>query len=309
MIQKQNLSKFGIGTWGLGGFATKDPNIDSQKQIDALVYTLKNGINFIECGMWPAEGESVRIMAEALKESGISRDNVFITQTAYTFTATSVEDVAKEVGQLKELFETDYIDAIQVGKSMIDTFGRDEMYTALEGLLDTQQVRYVSFTNGDLATLKDFHGHFGDKVFGQEVCFNFEIRENEKLGILGYASKNDIMNVVYQPLRRSRTAQRNYPLLIELAEKYNKEQNQILFNWISRKGFLPITKSETITHIDQHLGSFDFEISDEDLERLSIHEIEGYISPEIDWNKSGVGVSVDQLSNVFDSVVDGEDNK
>ena len=37
------------------------------------------------------------------------------------------------------------------------------------------------------------------------------------------------MFCAYQPLRRNRTANRNYPLLIELSNKYNKTQNQILF--------------------------------------------------------------------------------
>jgi len=37
--------------------------------------------------MWSAEGQSIKIAADAYKQSGLSRDKVFLTQTIYVHSA------------------------------------------------------------------------------------------------------------------------------------------------------------------------------------------------------------------------------
>jgi len=102
-------------------------------------------------------------------------------------------------------------------------------------------------------------------------------------------------------LRRNRTAMHNWKLLSDLSKKYDKTQNQIILNWTSSKGFLPLVKSENISHIDENLSAFDFNIEDEDLRDMNNWRPLGYKSPDIDWRMSGKGVAPHQLPNIFDS--------
>jgi hypothetical protein len=91
-----------------------------------------------------------------------------------------------------------------------------------------------------------------------------------------------------------------------LAEKYHKTQNQIILNWLNSKGYLPLNKAENITHIDENLAAFDFEISPEDLAEIEAFRPEPWTTPKIDWENKGDGtlatdgIYVHQLSNVFD---------
>lgn len=304
MLNKKDLSKIGIGTWGVGGFAEKNPNNDDQKQINAMVHMLKNGMNYIELNIWTSQGHSVELASQAVRQSGVSRENLFLSQAIYFYTAPDLESSKRELDTMLQAFNTDFMDSISLSGAAISAIGKDGVYAWYKELLSSNKVRYINLNNPSLAELKEAKEIFGNKLFSIEIGFNFEIRENEENGIINFAKENDVLCVIYQPLRRNRTANRNWPLLVELASKYGKTQNQILLNWISSKGLLPLTKSETISHIDEHLASTAFQIDQEDIDRLNSFTPPNYKKPQVYWGAKGEGVRIDQLSNVFDEDYD-----
>jgi diketogulonate reductase-like aldo/keto reductase len=302
MIDIKKLSKIGIGTWGIGGYMERDDSIDEAKQVDAIAYMLSNGMNFVEANMFYSEGYSVEILAKAIKKSGIKREDLFVCQAIYLKGDKRIPEAKSELERVLELLETDYIDTIQfsMGSFLLSSF--EEITEWIDEVLESNKSRFTSITNANLDLLKQYHEKYGSKLFSHEVVFNFEMRPNEELGIIGYGEENDIKTVVYQPLRRNRTAKLNWEPIKKLAEKYGKSQNQIIMSWIVSKGYLPLTKSETISHIDEHLDSLKFEIEQEDLDLLSNFKLPNYTPPKIDWYKTGEGVSIDQLSNVFEEI-------
>jgi diketogulonate reductase-like aldo/keto reductase len=303
MINKNDLFPIGIGTWGIGGFAEKDPNANLKRQQETLTYMFDKGMNFVEANMWYSQGLAVDILSKAFKQSSKKRDDIFICQAVYLKT-NKLEDTESEVDAVLKQFDTDHVDTLEFTQSVFVQYPFADVVRVIEDLLRKGKTRFTSITNENPELLEKYHRHFGDKLFSHEVCFNFEVRENEKLGTIPYAQANDILTVVYQPLRRNRTANRNWHLLVELAEKYKVAQNQILLAWIVSKGFLPLTKSETIEHVDAHLTSLKIKLSPEDIKRLNEFEVPNYQAPKIDWNKTGDGIDVSQLSNVFDEEYD-----
>lgn len=300
MISPQQLSKIGIGTWGIGGFAERDTSVDEGKQVDALAYMISKGMNFVEANMWYSQGYSVEILAKALKKSGKKREDLFICQAIYIKDNKTLEDANSELEQVFELFETDYVDTLQFSQGSFLRIPFEDIANWVSEVLSDKKTRYTSITNANLELLKQYHARFNNKLFSHEVAFNFEVRVNEDLGIIPYGIVNNIKTVVYQPLRRNRTAQHNWEPLVNLSKKYGKTQNQIILNWIVSKGYLPITKSENISHIDEHLAALGFTMSNEDLKLLNDSRVPNFKQQEIDWIKSGIGVSIDQVSNVFD---------
>lgn len=303
MINKKDLFPIGIGTWGVGGFAEKDTKADLIKQQKTLTYMFDKGMNFVEANMWYSQGVAVDILSKAFRESTKKRDGIFICQAVYLKT-NKLEDTESEVDAVLKQFDTDHVDTLEFTQSVFVQYSFADVVRVIEDLLRKGKTRFTSITNENPELLEKYHRHFGDKLFSHEVCYNFEVRENEKLGTIPYAQANDILTVVYQPLRRNRTANRNWHLLVELAEKYKATQNQILLAWIVSKGFLPLTKSETIEHVDAHLASLKIKLEPEDVKRLNEFEVPNYKSPKIDWNKTGDGIDVSQLSNVFDEEYD-----
>lgn len=304
MLNRKNLSKIGIGTWGIGGFAQRNPDNDDEKQTNALTYMLTRGLNYVELNEWTGDGHSVELVAKALEKSGIKRDKVFLSQAIYSYTASTLEAAKKELARLLILFKTAYVDSISLNEAAIKAIDKKVVLDWYQDLLDSNKVRYINLNNPSLETAKEFKQKLGDKLFSVEIGFNFEVRENLSNGIIDYASTNNILCVVYQPLRRNRTAQRNWPLLVELAGKYGKTQNQIILNWICSHGLLPLTKSETISHIDEHLQALSFKIEETDLKKIDEFFPAGYRQPQAYYGSTGDGVRIDQLSNVFDDEYD-----
>lgn len=299
MINKSDIFPIGVGTWGLGGFAIKDEAVDKKKQIEALVYMFNQGLNYIELNLWNAQGYAAEIVAEALALSDKNREDIFIVQAVYLYDS-KLSELEGEVSRLLKLFKTDYIDSLQLTQSVFLDYEFESICTLVEGLITQGVTRFTSITNENLDLLRRYCERFGEKLFSHEVCYNFEIRENEKEGLIEYAQQHDIVTAVYQPLRRNRTARRNWPLLIELADKYQVTQNQIILSWLLAKGLLPLTKSDNIDHINEHLAAINLKLDDLDINKLNTFLPPSYRAPKIDWAKTGEGVRVDQLSNVFD---------
>ena len=244
----------------------------------------------------------VRPLVESINKSGIDRGNLFITLSIYSDEVQNTNDIKLQLERFLNLIESDYVDSIQFPIELIQKISLEKIKNFTKQLLQEGKTRFTSLTNANLELLKKYHSIFGDKLFAHDLAYNFEIRENERFGITKYAKDYGILNIVYQPLRRNRTASRNWPLLVELSQKYQKTQNQIILNWIVSKGFLPLIKSTNQSHIKENLESFDFTIETKDLERLNNFEIAGYKAPKIDWDCSGNGVTIDQLPNMFDTI-------
>jgi diketogulonate reductase-like aldo/keto reductase len=304
MINRNDLSKIGIGTWGVGGFAERNPSNDDLKQTQAMVHMLKNGMNYIELNIWTSQGHSVEIASKAVQQSEVNRENLFLSQAIYFYTAPDLKSSKHELEAMLTAFDTDYMDSISLSGAAISAIGKDQVYAWYKELLATSKVRYINLNNPSFEELKEAKQVFGDKLFSIEIGFNFEIRENKDNGTIDFANKNNVLCVIYQPLRRNRTANRNWPLLLELSHKYGKTQNQILLNWIAGLGLLPLTKSETIAHIDEHLDATKFTLDAVDIAKLNEFIPPNYKKPQVYWGAKGEGVRIDQLSNVFDEEYD-----
>ena len=301
MIDRHNLSKLGIGAWGIGGFVEKDPKNNDTKQIKALACQFEKGMNLTEINFWNSQGYSVQLIKQALDKSGVKRENVFIVQIIYDYYNETLDDVRKEFELCLETFEIEYVDSIEFPLTAFEKYGFKKLIELVEKCLSDGKARYTSVTNFNLDHLKKYHQIFKDKLFSHELHYSFEIRENEDLGILDYGLENNIINVPYQSLRRNRTAKRNWPLLKELSEKYDKTQNQIILNWMTARGFHPLVKSETLAHIDENLAALKFTMDKDDLKKLTNFRVPGYKTPEIDWFMKGQkGVFIHALPNIFD---------
>lgn len=304
MVAPERISKIGIGTWGIGGFAEADPNNNDAADIAGLQRWFIRGANYIEVPLWYADGRTAELVATAIHHMSMARRDLFIVMTVYSYGLTGVQDIAGEFGRFKALFNTDYADAIQLAMPSVLEWGEEATWQEVERMLQAGQVRYLNLTNANLEFLQRAHQRFGDTLFAHEIHLNFEIRINDDLGISQYADQNHIRNVIAQPIRRNRTAARKWPLLVELAAAYGATQNQIILAWLVARGMLPIPKAVTPDHVDELLGALSFTLKPEDIQRINEWRPPGYTSPPIDWRRTldpTNGVAIDQLANVFDN--------
>lgn len=303
MINKKNLFPIGVGAWGHGGFAEHNPHNDDKKQIEAIKYQFKCGMNLTEINFWNSQGQSAKLIKNALNQSKVGRDNIFLLQSIYNYYNPTLEDVKKEFKLCLKTFNTDHVDSVQFPLTAIKVYGFEPLVTLIQEYLAKGLTKYVSVTNFNLEYLKKFHKIFESKIFSHELHHSFEVRNNEDLGIIDFDNKHNILNVIYQPLRRNRTMKHNWPLLVELASKYGKTQNQIILRWLTAKGMFPLVKSETIKHIDENLSALRFQMDRNDIKKVDEFRPPNFQSKDIDWWMEGNipnTAVIHALPNIFD---------
>ena len=301
----KHLSKIGIGTYGIGGRAHRYlgevDNISDELYIEALKLQLNLGMNFSEISNAYAQGKSSKLFAKAIKDSGVAREDIFLSHSIYPKDIIKLEDIYHDVEDIHEVFNTEYFDSTLVTFSLIIKFGEENVFSLLESLLSKGKTRFVSLSNSNVEMILRFKEMFGDRFFAHESHLSFEIRENQDEGILTHCEELGVRNNIWRPLRENKTSKHNWELLVQLSEKYNKTQNQIILNWMLSNNYFPMVFSTKFDHIKENFESQNFKMSDEDILEINKFRVDGYSKPKVDWNKTGDGISVALLPDQFEN--------
>ena len=111
--------------------------------------------------------------------------------------------------------------------------------------------------------------------------------------VIEFCNQCGILVMAYTPFARMHEKLFNNPLLISLAEKYNKKITQIILRWNIQQGRCVIPKTSNINRLKENYDIYDFELSSEDLNLIdSINEnFRVRFHPDIypiDWRKNNV---------------------
>lgn len=296
MLDVNDLSKIGIGSYGVGGRGHRDVGISEKKNdnkyIEAIAYTLDKGSNFTEISAGYGHGNSMKLFKKGIEASSKKREQIFLTNSIYPRDIKTFKELINDVQLFHDTFETKYADSTLVTQSVIKRFGDSKVYKYLNELLKNNMTRYVSIANSGPEGIRSFKKEFGDTVFANEGHISYEVRLMQEKGVFELCKKLNIKNIIWRPLRRNLTANRNWEILIELSKKYNKTQNQIILNWITKHlGFSPMVMSSNLKHIDENIASTEFEMEKIDYIRIDNFSNPNFKPPLIDWEKTGTGES------------------
>lgn len=288
MISKEELFPICIGTW-------KIDYENFENEFDSLVHSYELGQNYLSLSLLYNNGEVVRQMKKLIDKIG--REKLFIA-TNLEPTIENVGDIEKQLNEYLQILDIDSADMLQLHKPSFSKMPLAEVYNEIDRLVKEGKVKYVGISNCNLEQLIEVNNI--TKIDFFEGVYNLECKVYEDNGVLRYCKENDIYFLCYQPLRRNRTAKRNYSVLEELSQKYNKTQNQIILNWIVKeKNINPIIKSTNVSRIDENNSSLQFEMEKEDYDKLNEFRSEEFDNVVIDWDDKG-GIPIDQLANQFE---------
>jgi len=125
-----------------------------QKLADELVrLSLDVGINFVDTADVYTNGESEKVLAQAITNLGIARKDIVIATKAYGRTGPGRNDVGASRGHIMNAVEaslkrlkTDYIDLYQIHAADLTT-PVEESLRALDTLVTQGKVRYIGCSN------------------------------------------------------------------------------------------------------------------------------------------------------------------
>ena len=288
MIDKKDIYPLGIGTFKLD-------LSNRENSSKSLLYSFNNGQNFIDTSHLYDSGANIAFLADFFKI--IDREKIFIITNIEKFVEKS-EDIENQLDSYLKLMRLDYVDCLQLHEPAVTKIPLLETFESMNQMVKKGKTRFLGASNLNFEDLRLIHDNF--KLFHFSGVFNLECKVYEKIGVLDYCAENDILFIAYQALRRNRTADRNYPILVDLSQKYGKTQNQIILNWIVKeKKISPFIKAGTIENIKENLAALDFEIDKSDIEKLNNFQSQEFESVNIDWKNTGEGIVIHQLPNQF----------
>ncbi len=100
---------------------------------------------------------------------------------------------------------------------------------------------------------------------------------------MSYCQEHNVLLEAYSPLGTGKIF--DVPEMQELSDKYGKTIAQIAIRWSLQHGFLPLPKSVTPSRIEENLAVFDFELSDEDMQRID--QLDGVVGKATNPDTTG----------------------
>ncbi len=247
-----------IPVLGLGTYLSSDGEGTKRAVLEALAAGYRH---FDTAALYRNE----RTIGAAIRESGVDREEVFITTKLWnddhgydsTFAAFDAS-----LGRLGFDYVDLYLIHFPVQKLRLET------WRALENLLEMGKCRAIGVSNYMQWHLEELLDNGTVTPVINQVEFHPFLYQKE---LLDFCHSRDIQLEAYSPLTKGRRL--GDQRLVAMGEKYQKSVAQILIRWSLQHGLVVIPKSSSPERIRENAEVFDFSISKEDMESLNgLHE-------------------------------------
>lgn len=247
----------GFGTW-------QAPN--GEIALNAVKDAITSGYRHIDTAAGYGNEESV---GKAIKESGIPRDEFFITSKLHN-SDHGYKATRKAFEATMNKLALDYLDLYLIHWPNPIKF-RDcweeanaGTWKAFEELYEDGRIRSIGVSN--------FMPHHIEALLKTAKIMPMvnQIRlcpGETQPKTTEYCKEHNILLEAYSPLGTGRVFE--VPEMKELSEKYHKSIAQICLRWSLQMGYLPLPKSVTPSRIKENVDIFDFELSTSDVEVIA----------------------------------------
>jgi len=229
---------------------------------EAVLQALEVGYRLIDTASMYGNEEDI---GEALRKSGLPREEVFITTKlwnsdhGYNNALAAFEESRKKLG-------LDYVDLYLIHWPVESL--RNETWKAMEKLLEEGKCRAIGVSNYMIWHLEELLSHSSTIPAVNQVEFHPYLYLKD---LLDFCHSHDIRLESYSPLTKGEKL--DDPRLASLASKYSKTPAQILIRWVLQKGVIVIPKSSRKEKIEENADVFDFMILPEDMNALDFFHL------------------------------------
>lgn len=198
----------------------------------------------------------------AIAKCGVPREELFIvtkvwiSNAGYEKAKASIEESLRKLG-------VDYIDLLLVHQPFGDYYGT---YRAMEEYYKAGKLRAIGVSNfypdrfidiASFAEIPPMVNQVETHVFNQQKAAQ-KIMEKYGCQIMSWG-----------PFAEGRNGFFTNPVLEEIGKKYDKSVAQVALRYLIAQGVIVIPKSTHKNRMVQNLDVFDFQLSDDEMERIS----------------------------------------
>lgn len=250
------IPEIGFGTWKI---------TDKEAAVQSVKEALAAGYRHIDTA---AAYENETEVGQAIRESGIKREDLFITSKLWN-SERGYESTLEAFEKTLERLGLDYLDLYLIHwPASVHQFENwetinVETWRAMIRLYREGRIRAIGVSN--------FLPHHLSALMEMEVTpmvnqieFHPGMTQPETVK---YCRENRILVEAWSPLGNGQLLQSEQ--IKSMAEKYKKSPAQICLRFVLQQGVLPLAKSVQASRIRENLNLYDFRIDEEDMKTLT----------------------------------------
>lgn len=232
---------------------------DAQECENAVYEALMAGYRLIDTASGYLNEKAV---GRAIKRSGVPREELFITTKLWIQDA-GYESAKSAFSKSLNKLQLDYLDLYLIHQPYGDYYGA---WRAMEDLYREGKIRAIGVSNFHPDRLMDLimHNEIVPAVNQVETHPFYQQKESA-----AFMKEQGVQHESWAPFAEGRNNMFSNGVLTSIAEKHNKSVAQVVLRWLVQREVVTIPKSVRKERIVENFDIFDFELSLEDIEKIS----------------------------------------
>ena len=242
-------------TLGFGVFQIPDPKECKQAVLDALA----SGYRLIDTA---AAYQNEAAVGEAIKESGIAREEIFITSKLWVSDFT-YERAKAGIERSLELLGVDYLDLYLLHQPYGDVMGA---WRALEEAYQAGKIKAIGVSNFYADQLRNLELTMNIKPAVNQIEVNPWFQQTSEVE---FAQAEDILVEAWAPFAEGKHNIFTDETIKKIGEKYGKSNGQVILRWLLQRGITVIPKSVHKNRLEENIDVFDFELTPAEMQLMA----------------------------------------
>lgn len=240
---------------GFGVFQVPDPAQCEQAVLDAIA----SGYRLIDTA---AAYMNEKAVGEAIKKSGVPREELFITTKLWVQDA-SYEAAKKAIQTSLDNLGFFYLDLYLIHQPMGDYVGA---YRAMEEAYKEGKLKAIGVCNFYPHRLADLCETVEVIPAVNQVELHPFFQQENALALM---KEYGVVPEAWGPFAEGNHGIFTHPVLTAIGQKYGKSAAQVALRWNVQRGVVVIPKSVHKERIEQNMNIWDFQLSDEDMTEIA----------------------------------------
>ena len=240
---------------GFGVFQVPDPAQCEQAVLDAIA----SGYRLIDTA---AAYMNEKAVGEAIKKSGVPREELFITTKLWVQDA-SYEAAKKAIQTSLDNLGLSYLDLYLIHQPMGDYVGA---YRAMEEAYKEGKLKAIGVCNFYPNRLADLCETVEVIPAVNQVELHPFFQQENALALM---KEYGVVPEAWGPFAEGNHGIFTHPVLTAIGQKYGKSAAQVALRWNVQRGVVVIPNSVQTERIEQNMNIWDFQLSDEDMAEIA----------------------------------------
>lgn len=237
--------------------------IPLEETAEAVYQAIKVGYRLIDTAtIYGNERETGQGIKRAIDEGLVRREDLFVTSKLFILQAPE-EKAAETIEQSLNIMGLEYLDLYLIHQPYGEIYGA---WRALVAGQKSGKLRAIGISNFKSSKMIEFVGlnEVTPQINQIEVNpWNQRIEDQE------WHEKYGVQVEAWAPFAEGRHDLFTNPILAEIGRQYGKSIGQVVLRWLIQRGIVALAKSVRPERMAENIDIFDFELSSEDVEKIT----------------------------------------